>query len=324
VDQIIVVSYEEDKHAQELIKRAHEKNVHAVLWDISQYPDSVELTLLPGSDEVSVRVGGALLDNLTGIYWRRPNGKYCQDNTDKLTEYMRSEGRVVTHALAEYLPCINWLSKPWIERSAGNKPLQLKIAEKLGLRIPYTCISNSPDDVRRFVESLGGRKLTMKPVGTSFIDLDEHGDLSSDENKVVFTKLIDPTDVIENLQMVKNCPVIFQEAIEKNYDLRVTVVDDVIFTAKIVLEGCEDRTNLDWRNYEGERIYTSYQLPEKVAEQCVSIVHHLGLRFGCVDIGVSREGEYVFFEVNPQGQWLPSEDKLGYNISGTIVSALTK
>jgi glutathione synthase/RimK-type ligase-like ATP-grasp enzyme len=135
---------------------------------------------------------------------------------------------------------------------------------------------------------------------------------------------VNPSDILENLDMVSNCPVIFQEAIQKDFDLRITVVDDEAYAAKIVLEGCGDSENLDWRNYEGKRLYSAYLLPLEVLNQCVAIVKALGLRFGCVDIGVSKEGDHVFFEVNPQGQWLPSELKLCYDISGSIVEGLTR
>lgn len=322
---IIVVSYEEDAHAQRVLTRAQEMGVNASLWDVSNYPENAQVNFaLHGSGTSVIRLNGTEVENLSGVYWRRPNGKYGSRSNDKMYEYMKKEGKMVTNALAEYFPYVNWISRPGAEVMGGNKPNQLLMARKVGLSIPLTCITNSPDELRCFLNDLGGKKVTMKPVGTAFMDLDEDGDLSSGKNKVVFTKIIDPRQIIDNLDMVQNCPVIFQEAIQKEFDLRVTVIDDVVYAAKIVLDGCGDPSNLDWKNYEGRRNYSKFNLPTNVQSQCVSIVRELGLRFGCVDLGVSTRGEYVFFEVNPQGQWLPSECQLGYDISGSIVQGLTK
>lgn len=322
---IIIVSYEEDAHAQRVLTRAKEMGVKASLWDVSNYPDNAQVNLaLHGSGTNTVRLNDVEIENLAGVYWRRPNGKYGEGSKNKMREYMRKEGKMVTNALAKYFPDVNWISRPGAEVMGGNKPNQLLTARKMGLTIPLTCITNSPEKLRCFLDDLGNRKMTMKPVGTAFMDLDEDGDLSSGKNKVVFTKIIDPNEIIDNLDMVRNCPVIFQEAIQKEFDLRVTVIDDVVYAAKIALDGCGDPNNLDWKNYEGRRNYSRFNLPASVQNQCVLIVRELGLRFGCVDLGVSTRGEYVFFEVNPQGQWLPSERQLGYDISGSIVQGLTK
>jgi len=241
-----------------------------------------------------------------------------------MDEYMLHEGRVVISALSDYFPKANWISKPWAEIKGGNKAYQLNLARRMGLKIPLTCITNKPDEVKRFIDHLGGKPLTMKPTGTAFINLSDSKDLSSSENKVVFTKIVDSSEVLANLDMVKNCPVIFQEAINKESDFRLTVVDDLVHVAKITLEGCSDPTNLDWKNWEGVRKYVTSDVSDTVREQCVDIVKALGLRFGCVDLGFSSKDGYTFFEVNPQGQWLPSEEKLCYDISGSIVRALIK
>lgn len=323
---IIVVSYKEDRHGEKVLARGKEMGVQTTLWDISQYPKNAEISFYPSQESRCpvITIGNLQIETLSGVYWRRSNGNHQNVRRRKIDEYMENEGRVVTQSLASYFPSINWISSPGAERLGGNKPIQLRKARQLGMNIPKTCITNSPRECRKFIDALKGRELTIKPVGTSFLNLDEKGDLASNQNKVVFTKIVNPTDILDNLDMVRNCPVIFQEAIRKEFDVRVTVVDQDVFSAKIILDGCNDPTNLDWRNYEGERIYSHHVLPTEIKSHCVSIVKSLGLRFGCVDLGFSCEGQYVFFEVNPQGQWLPSEHKLGYDISGSIVRGLTK
>ncbi|MEJ2669125.1 MAG: MvdD family ATP-grasp ribosomal peptide maturase, partial [Gammaproteobacteria bacterium] len=48
----------------------------------------------------------------------------------------------------------------------------------------------------------------------------------------------------------------------------------------------------------------------------------LGLNFGCIDMILTPDDEFVFLEVNPNGQWLWVEHSLGCNISGAIADKL--
>ena len=47
-----------------------------------------------------------------------------------------------------------------------------------------------------------------------------------------------------------------------------------------------------------------------------------GLNFGCFDIAVTPSGEFVFFECNPNGQWLWIEEFTGAPIGKAIAELL--
>ena len=46
------------------------------------------------------------------------------------------------------------------------------------------------------------------------------------------------------------------------------------------------------------------------------------LNFGAFDFIVTPDDEWIFLEINPNGQWLWLEQKLGINISKKIVEYL--
>ena len=50
----------------------------------------------------------------------------------------------------------------------------------------------------------------------------------------------------------------------------------------------------------------------------------MGLVLGCIDLGYCGEGHYVFFEVNPNGQWLASELLTGAPITDAIAEVLVR
>ncbi len=323
--KILIVSYGDDSHKNCLVSTAERLGHESILFDAGGYPNtgdelSVDLTGTEPAIKMHLSNSPIKPGEIAGVWWRRPRGSKANQNLNGLDQYKHLEGEVLIRSLADLLPNANWISDPEATRMACRKTVQLVLAKKMGIKIPLTCLGNSPESVKSFVSYLKGRKMIVKPIGTSFIDMSK----DKGESKVVFTKIIEPSLLLENIDLVKNCPVIFQEAVEKEYDLRITVVDNKVFSAKVVLEGCSDPSNVDWRNHDGKRQYERHSLPEEIAGQCAAFTKAIGLRFGCIDMAYSKKGGYTFFEINPQGQWLPSEYDLQYPISTALLESLVK
>ena len=66
------------------------------------------------------------------------------------------------------------------------------------------------------------------------------------------------------------------------------------------------------------------ELPTCVQNQCVAITNALGLQFGAIDYVIDRNGNFVFLELNPNGQWAWIENITGLDISGAISDLLIK
>jgi len=47
-----------------------------------------------------------------------------------------------------------------------------------------------------------------------------------------------------------------------------------------------------------------HDLPVRVQEKLLQLMRALGLEYGAIDMRRTPDGEYVFFEVNPAGQFL--------------------
>ncbi len=63
-------------------------------------------------------------------------------------------------------------------------------------------------------------------------------------------------------------------------------------------------SQFDWRRGETARLrHELHVLPPAVEVQCVTLVRALGLAFGAIDLILTPDGEYVFLEINPNGQW---------------------
>ncbi len=137
----------------------------------------------------------------------------------------------------------------------------------------------------------------------------------------MFTTAI-TTDDMSNDKAIQACPAIFQFHVETSFDVRVTVVDDRIFAARIVLM---DRTekDVDWRRADPARLgYEHLRLPADLKAKCIKLLAAMGLSYGALDFVVTPEGEYVFLELNPAGQWGWIERVLGLPITDAILDRL--
>lgn len=113
-----------------------------------------------------------------------------------------------------------------------------------------------------------------------------------------------------------------QEYISKRVELRVTVVGSRVFAAEIHSQ-VNSSTKHDWRRYDLDRTpHMRHPLPPSVEACCVQLVQTLRLNFGAIDMIVTPSGEYVFLEINGNGQWGWIEDLTGLPIADAIVELL--
>jgi hypothetical protein len=68
--------------------------------------------------------------------------------------------------------------------------------------------------------------------------------------------------------------------------------------------------------------YRQHDLPVQVQEKLLEFMRALGLEYGAIDMRRTPDGEYVFFEVNPAGQFLYVETATGMKISEALADHL--
>ena len=82
---------------------------------------------------------------------------------------------------------------------------------------------------------------------------------------------------------------------------------DHFVTARLLSQELET-SRLDWRAAGSRLRVEPDRLPRDVEEACRRVMENLGILFGCFDFIVTPEGEHVFLEVNPAGQFLWVEE----------------
>jgi len=67
-----------------------------------------------------------------------------------------------------------------------------------------------------------------------------------------------------------------------------------------------------------------YELPDEVGEKLRRLMTDLDLRFGGIDLRVTPQGEHVFLEVNPAGEYLFVTERIGQPVPQAIAAALER
>lgn len=206
-----------------------------------------------------------------------------------------------------------WMSHPASVQQAESKIYQLPVARSLGFHIPDTLITNDAAEVRRFYQEKGGQ-IVAKPLRLGYFDYGQ-------KKTSVYTNKVEWSDLHDDVS-IKVAPVIYQELIPKLYDIRVTVVGNRLFAAAIHSQDVLSAL-IDWRRSDtNELAHTVHTLPPQVSDSCLRLVKLLGLNYGALDLVLTPKNEYVFLEINPNGQWAWLEDELNLPISEEIANWL--
>lgn len=194
------------------------------------------------------------------------------------------------------------VNKPQCIKTAASKPLQIQYANDAGLKVPQTIISNDLAEIRRFVRN--------NENGTIHKPLRFQTWLTKDSSNTNFVANV--TTEIGDIDKFGSCdflasPSIYQERIQKTAEVRVTILGKSAFAVMQERKDPQNSVGVDWRQNPEAFIYKPIPLPAKVFLACVELLKMLDLSCGNFDFGINENGEYIFFEVNPAGQFLYHE-----------------
>lgn len=304
---ILLIGSETDPHLRRIGQGLSRRGEPTRVLDLSRLgsttllthdPDRPHDTLVQLGDTGSFRLSEARC-----IWLRRPSRPALPPEVpvgeDRL--FARSEWRDLVSAmlLALSAPIVN---DPTRQSLASNKPWQLSRAAHAGLTVPATLVTSSPQMARDFVDA-GGPAI--------------HKTLTSPTSRLLPTRrfaLSDDALLDEHLPVA---PTIFQREITDACDVRVTVAGPEIFTVRFDtrhLEHVDGRLDLDVAR-------DMPRLPDAITESTQLLMSDLGLDFATLDFK-EKDGDYVFLELNPQGQFLYVEILTGMPIVAAVADLL--
>ena len=212
------------------------------------------------------------------------------------------------------LECLNvfQLDPPESLRRAPYKPRQLQLARQMGLEIPRTLITNSPQEVRDFAKTCR-HGLIAKMIDGSSVSVE-----TDQGSSPVYTRHLSAEDLTD-LDSLSLCPMIFQELVPKALELRITVVGARLFVAAVDSTVSTIGAN-DWRKDKDlvQKFRPFDHCPEAILECILAMLDRLALNFATIDMIVTPDGRYVFLEFNTISYFDFVENATGLPISGAI------
>lgn len=206
-----------------------------------------------------------------------------------------------------------WVNHPDRNEEASSKLEQLRRAASLGFVIPSTVVTNDASALSRFAAE-HPQGVICKPVHSGQMVVDG-------VERLFFTTLMTNAE-LESFPRDGSEPYMFQALIEKDSDIRVTVIGERVFAVRIESQ-VSTESRVDWRR--GDQLalpHSVIDLHDDVIDRCLRLVRSYELEFGAIDLALTPEGETVFFEINPNGQWAWLEEATGLPLRATLADLL--
>lgn len=306
---VLICSQRGEVQVDEVKKKLDEAGFNAILFE--RYRKDQFITYhYNGKRRAALRIEGQEygLDSSTfPVVWYRPKpvllSELPGENGSIEEKFCIQEWRSILRSLDAFLSESKWVNPIWHSQRASCKTYQLKLASELGLSIPETIITNDANQTIKLFDS----RVIYKTL-SSFITA----------SHAIYTNEITLDDVLTRHAEISMAPGIFQKYIEKSHELRITIVGEKMFIARINSQLCEG-TSIDWRRNPNSTLYEIGNISDETKAKLLSLHKTLGLVYAAYDFIVDKNGNEIFLECNPSGQWLWLENALGLEIGEMMV-----
>lgn len=228
-----------------------------------------------------------------------------------VNNYLKAEAKAITDFIITQLS-----DKPSLgsyTNSQLNKLFVLVKAKEVGLKIPDTLISSEKEIVASFNEKNGCIiNKSIKDCFTLVLDNTSYFNPTSEINAELFQKMSHSF-----------FPSLVQPRLDKAYELRIFFMKDLFYSMAIFSQN-DSQTKVDYRryNYTKPNRTVPYKLPDHIKGKIIHLMKVLDLDTGSVDMIVTKNGDYIFLEVNPVGQFGAVSSGCNYYIEKQIYEFL--
>ncbi|GAA0392124.1 ATP-grasp ribosomal peptide maturase [Streptomyces luteireticuli] len=305
----MVVTEADDQTADLVIAELHRRNVPVIRFNPGDIGGGLVVSARYGVrpvGQVRTPSRSADLADIRSVYWRRPTWPDFEHLDEPDARFAAAQ---VRHGLGGVLYALHdclYVNHPLRNYEAEYKPLQLAVAQRFGLNVPPTLISNDLDAVRAFIASHGEvvhKVLRWTPYRQGATGL------------TTWTEPVTEDELDESITVV---PHLFQARVDKAADLRVVVVGGKAFAIRI------ESGLLDWRTDYDALSYSVVELPPRLEKTLIAYLEHFRLASGSFDLCVDREGDFHWLELNPNGQWGWLEDQTGLKLAAAFAELLMR
>ena len=329
---ILIITNKGDIHCNPVIKHLQRNgdkyfrlNTESLLTDylisFSYKDQSVDL-------HIENKINGKTLSSneVISVWERRPNSPVLPEiNNEKIKLVVEDEANELTKWIRHFFINCRMIGSSVWDRPNESKLRQMDVASKVinelrsEIKLPHTLLTNSKKDLEQF--SNNKKEIVLKPISADGLMLDDKLEIPFTSRKVNSKNINVITQ--DDLEL---CPSFMQEYVEKNYELRITVIGEKILCCKIDSQKLpKGNGREDWREgYEHglSEVEEWIDCPDEIQEFIILYMQKMNLNFGCFDFIYAKNNSFYFLECNPNGQWMWLEEDLGIPISESIANFL--
>lgn len=195
-----------------------------------------------------------------------------------------------------------------------NKLSTLCLAQKHGLTIPNTFLSNNGPSIKLFKNHFS--EIITKAISDTFLyEVQNHGGAIYG----CYTEEIEEEEIPSDSLFYS----LVQNKIEKEFEVRSFFFENTFYSMAIFSQS-DTMTKTDFRNYNSEKPNRTvpFDLPADISTKLTFLMKDLSLNSGSVDLIYTQKGDYIFLEVNPIGQFGMVSYPCNYNIESKIAKYL--
>lgn len=244
------------------------------------------------------------LEDFSGVYTRLVDDQILPElKEESMDSPKRRYSRALNEALIrwyEIAPC-RVVNRTAPMGSNYSKPYQAQLIMQQGFKVPETLITNDPTLVRDFLRRHSS--IIYKSISS-------------------VRSIVQPLDEksLERLELIRWCPVQFQEFIEGT-NIRVHTIGREVFATKIATPVIDYRYA---HRVEDESANLSpYRLSGELQERCITLSKALELDFAGIDLKITPDNQVYCFEVNPSPAYSYYESQTGQPISKALAEYLS-
>lgn len=258
--------------------------------------------------------------NLTNQYInRRTPGNFFVEKDDTCHyEYLMNESNVLVEFIHYLIENESVFTIGSFFSNDVNKLIVLEKAKKLGLEVPETYILTNKKDLIDIKNRFPNKHLITKAICEGVYRPDV-------KNNYLYYSYVERLTKQGVDQFSDNFyPSLVQIEVEKQLELRVFFLHDIFFPMAIFSQD-EEAATIDFRKNDHRKSplkFVPYKMPKDLELKLINLMHELNLNTGSIDIILGKDGNYVFLEVNPCGQYGMTSDPCNYYLDKLIAQLL--
>ncbi len=317
-DNVLIITSKDDAHADHIIKLFNSKGLgdKIIRLNTEDFVNNCVVSFDGRKFEILIKDSNrkVLSEKIKSVWYRRPKDFKIIEEDPYVRDYIKMQTTAFLRGI--YFCCHDsslWVNPLTSLHRSRHKLQQIQLATLIGFNTPKTMVTNDWNKAYIFARKV--KKVCIKSLDEPNFVLDGH-------LYPFFTHIVDKSDIYNNKESITKCPVLFQEYIEKLFDIRVIIIGNDIFAFEIHSQ--ENALSVqDFRGVAPKFIkHQPHNLPEEIKQKIRTFMARQGLFFSAMDLVLSKEKKYYFLENNPNGQWLWLEQLTNVPLSNSMIKLL--